>query len=186
MTKVPENEDVFPGLYSTLPAFILWVQDPEHAQMGAQSFLLTCWWSWKTPVCSPGGGINSLWEWSVRPFSCGRSPSGDPECSAAWLSVELLFPSVLPMPVELNSVSDSSRRHSPTKRIESINAGWGGVTWVFVGWSEAVGLKRMGQDDTWTLSPSEDYCGVEVCEDFFPELKETELWMRLRSNPRIL
>lgn len=40
------------------------------------------------------------------------------------------FPSVLLMPVELNSVSDSSRRHSPTKRIGSINAGWGGVTWV--------------------------------------------------------
>lgn len=36
--------------------------------------------------------------------------------------------SLLPMPVELNSVSDSSRRHSPTKRIGSINAGWGGVT----------------------------------------------------------
>lgn len=39
--------------------------------------------------------------------------------------------SVLPVPAELNSVSDSSRRHTPTKRIGSINAGWGGVRWVY-------------------------------------------------------
>lgn len=37
------------------------------------------------------------------------------------------------MPAELNSVSDSSRRHSPTKRIGSINAEWGGVRWVLGG-----------------------------------------------------
>lgn len=36
------------------------------------------------------------------------------------------------MPAELNSVSDS-RRHSPTKRIGSINAEWGGVRWVLGG-----------------------------------------------------
>lgn len=78
-------------------------------------------------------------------------------------------PSVLPMPVELNSVSDSSRRHSPTKRIGSINAGWGGVTWVCVGRSKAVGLmkRRMGQDDTWTHFPplgGLPWCrGVCVC-----------------------
>lgn len=40
------------------------------------------------------------------------------------------LPSALPVPAELNSVSDSSRRHSPTKRIGSINTGWGGVRWV--------------------------------------------------------
>lgn len=39
------------------------------------------------------------------------------------LSVELLLPS---MPAQLNSVSDSSRRHSPTKRIGGINTGRGG------------------------------------------------------------
>lgn len=86
------------------------------------------------------------------------------------------------LPAELNSVSDSSRRHSPTKRIGSINAGWGGVRWVCVGWSEAVGLRkgRLGQDDTRThFPPSEDYHGVEVrvwvCVCVFAELKETEL-----------
>lgn len=85
----------------------------------------------------------------------GRHPNGGPERSAAGLSGELLFPSVLPLPVELNSVSDSSRRHSPTKRIASINAGRGGVTWAHAGWSEAVQLSKrgMGQDGTQTLSP---------------------------------
>lgn len=96
------------------------------------------------------------------------------------------------MPAELNSVSDSSRRHSPTKRIGSINAGWGGVRWVCVGWSEAVGLRkgRLGQDDTRThFPPSEDYHGVEVrvCVCVFRRaqgdgaVNETH-----RSNPRIL
>lgn len=42
------------------------------------------------------------------------------------------FPLFSRLPVELNSVSDSSRRHSPTKRIASVNAGRGGVTWACV------------------------------------------------------
>lgn len=52
----------------------------------------------------------------------------------AWLSLRLgasLY-SILLMPAELNSVSDS-RRHYPTKRIGSINAEWGGVRWVLDG-----------------------------------------------------
>lgn len=60
-------------------------------------------------------------------------PPGGPECSAAWLSLRLgaSLHSVLLVPAELNSVSDSSRRHSPTKRIGSVNATWGGVRWVW-------------------------------------------------------
>lgn len=71
------------------------------------------------------------------------------------------------MPVELNSVSDSSRRHSPTKRIASINAGRGGVTWACAGWSGAVELEMrgMGQDGTRTLSPLQRI--TEVKGDFF-------------------
>lgn len=78
------------------------------------------------------------------------------------------FPLLRPAPVELNSVSDSSRRHSPTKRIASTNAGrGGGVTWACAGWSEAVELKErgMGQDDTQTLSPLQRI--TEVLGDFF-------------------
>lgn len=58
-------------------------------------------------------------------------PPGGPESSAAWLflRLEASLHSVLLVPAELNSVSDSSRRHSPTKRIGSINAGRGGVRW---------------------------------------------------------
>lgn len=57
-----------------------------------------------------------------------HSPGGT-EHSAAWLSLRLgaSLHSILLVPAELNSVSDSSRRHSPTKRIGSINTGWGGV-----------------------------------------------------------
>lgn len=65
---------------------------------------------------------------------------GGAQRSAAGLSRELVLPSVHPVPVELNSVSDSSRRHSPTKRIASINAGRGGVTWACAGWSGAAEL----------------------------------------------
>lgn len=102
----------------------------------------------------------------------GRHPNGGPERAAASLSGERLLPSVLLVPVELNSVSDSSRRHSPTKRIASINAGRGGVRWACTGWSEAVelGKRGMGQDGTSTLSsPSEDY--TSLVGFFFSKVK---------------
>lgn len=60
------------------------------------------------------------------------SPGGL-QSSAAWLFLRLgaCLHSVLLVRVELNSVSDSGRRHSPTKRIGSINAGEGGARWEY-------------------------------------------------------
>lgn len=69
------------------------------------------------------------------------------------------------MPVELNSVSDSSRRHSPTKRIASINAGWGGVTWACAGWSGAAELSKRG----WVKMALEHFPpfrGLQKCRGF--------------------
>lgn len=77
-------------------------------------------------MCNPTGGKSSR---RGGESSLAQVAEIRPNGSAALLSLRLgaSLHSVLLVPAELNSVSDSSRRHSPTKRIGSINAGWGGV-----------------------------------------------------------
>lgn len=76
-------------------------------------------------------------------------PYGDPERSAAWLSVELLSPPFFRCLLSLTLFLTVADVTLPQRGLGALIQGGVGVRWV-VGWSEAGGLRkrRVGQDDT--------------------------------------